>query len=47
MGFPPEYIDLVQPTHDSCHDSHSVSVVPKIRVRYVRTHLLGFQHVEG
>ncbi len=36
--FPPEYIYLVQST------LHSVFVGLVVRVRYVRTHLLGFQH---
>ncbi len=37
--FPPEYIYLVQST------SHSVFVGLVVRVRYVPTHLLGFQHL--
>ncbi len=37
--FPPEYIYLVQST------SHSVFVGLVVRVRYVSTHLLGFQHM--
>jgi hypothetical protein len=36
--FPPEYIYLVQST------SHSVFVELVVRVRYVHTHPLGFQH---
>jgi hypothetical protein len=38
MGFPSGYIYLVQST------SHSVFVGLMVRVRYVHTHLLGFQH---
>ncbi len=39
LYFPPEYIYLVQST------LHSVFVGLVVRVRYVRTHLLGLQHI--
>ena len=34
----------MQSTHDLSWDLHSVSVVLLVRVRYIRTHPVGFQH---
>jgi len=41
MGFLP----LVQSPHALAWELHSVSVVLLVRVRYIRTHPLGFQQI--
>ncbi len=49
MGFPPEYIYLVQFSPEYIYlvqsTLHSVFMGLVVRVCYVRTHPLGFQHV--
>jgi hypothetical protein len=40
MGF----MALVQSTHESSWDSHSVSVILVVRVHYIRTRPFEFQH---